>query len=70
MIWWEAEGVGSNTIVVTLMDPDNGSELIELVRNTGTGQIGGAQIVYGNMGTFYLKVEGPDAGWQIWIKQQ
>ena len=70
MIEWEAEGQGANMIKVTLMDPNDGSELIELINDSGTGQIGGINLVVGNMGDFYLKIEGPDSGWSIWIRQQ
>ena len=70
LIEWEARGAGPNSIVVTLMDPYNGSELIELVSDSGTGQVGGVNLVWGSMGTFYLKIEGPEAAWKIWIRQQ
>ena len=70
LIEWEAEGTGPNSIIVTLMDPDSRTEVNEVVSDTGTGQIGGVNLVFGNMGTFYLKVEGPDDGWKIWITQQ
>jgi len=70
VIDWVAEGTGPNSMVVTLMDPDNDSELLEIVSKTGNGQLGESSLIWGSMGTFYLKVEGPDAGWQIWIKQQ
>ncbi|MCH8116382.1 MAG: hypothetical protein IIB25_13000 [Chloroflexi bacterium] len=70
MIEWEAEGTGPNSIVVTLMDPDNGSEILEIVSDSGTGQVGGVNLVWGSMGTFYLKIEGPEAAWKIWIRQQ
>ena len=70
LIEWEARGAGQNSIVVTLMDPYNGSELLELVSDSDAGQIGGVNLVWGSMGTFYLKVEGPDDGWKIWITQQ
>lgn len=52
------------------MDPNDDSELIVLVDGSGTGQIGGTELVYGNMGTFYLKIEGPDDDWSVWIRQQ
>ncbi len=70
LIWWEAEGTGPNSIVVTLMDPDTQTEITELISDSGTGQIGGANLFWANMGTFYLKIEGPDAGWKVWITQQ
>ncbi|MCZ6538526.1 MAG: hypothetical protein O6922_01700 [Chloroflexi bacterium] len=70
LIEWEAHGAGQNSIVVTLMAPDNGSELLELVSDSGTGQIGGVNLVWGSMGAFYLKVEGPDTGWNVWVRQQ
>jgi len=69
-IEWEAEGSGPNTITVTLMDPDSYTEVNVIVSDTGTAQIGGVNLVVGNIGTFYLMVEGPDAGWKIWITQQ
>ena len=69
LIEWAAEGTGANAIVVTLMDPDSNTEVNVIISDTGTGQIGGVNLVVGNMGTFYLKVEGPDAGWKIWIRQ-
>ncbi len=70
VIEWEAEGVGANSITVTLMDPESRTEIIELVSDSGTGQIGGINLVVGNMGTFFLKVEGPESGWTIWVRQQ
>jgi len=70
MIEWEAEGVGANTITVMLMDPEDNSEIIEIVNASGTGQIGGAIPVVGNMGTFFLRVAGSESGWKIWIRQQ
>ncbi|MBN4064272.1 hypothetical protein JYU04_00895 [Dehalococcoides mccartyi] len=70
MIEWVAEGVGANSITVTLMDPDSKTEIIELVSDSGTGQIGGVKLVVGNLGVFYLKVDGPASGWTIWITQQ
>jgi hypothetical protein len=30
----------------------------------------GTELVYGNMVTFYLRVEGPESGWSIWVSQQ
>ena len=57
-------------MAVTLMDPGNDTELLEIVSKTGNGQLGETSLIWGSMGTFYLKVEGPDAGWQIVIKQQ
>ena len=38
LIEWVAEGVGANSITVTLMDPESRTELIELVSDTGIGQ--------------------------------
>ena len=70
MLEWEAQGVGANTIIVTLMDPNDDSGLIEIVNDSGTGQIGGINLVVGNMGTFFLRIEGPESGWSIWIRQQ
>ncbi|MDP6668134.1 MAG: hypothetical protein QF357_12190 [Dehalococcoidia bacterium] len=70
VIEWVAEGIGPNSITVTLWDPEGRIELIEVISDTGTGQIGGTNLVVGNMGTFYLLVEGPEAGWTIWIRQQ
>jgi hypothetical protein len=52
------------------MDPDTQTEITELISDSGTGQLGGAYLFWANMGTFYLKIEGPDAGWKIWITQQ
>ena len=52
------------------MDPDELTEIVELVSDSGTGQIGGANLFWANMGTLYLKIDGPDAGWKIWITQQ
>ncbi len=70
IIWWEAEGTGPNSIVVTLMDPDSQTAITEIISVSGTGQIGGAKLFWANMGTFYLKIEGPEAGWEVWITQQ
>ena len=70
VIEWEAQGVGANTITAMLVDPEDGSELIEIVNDSGTGQIGGINLVVGNMGTFFLRIEGPESGWSIWIRQQ
>ncbi len=70
MIEWETQGEGSNSITVTLMDPESRTEVNEIVTDVGSGPLGGVNLVWGNMGTFYLKVEGPDAGWKIWIRQQ
>jgi hypothetical protein len=62
-------GTGANSIKVTLMDPESRTDVNVIVDDSGTGQIGGANLVQGNMGTFYLLVEGPDTGWEIWIYQ-
>jgi hypothetical protein len=70
VIEWEAQGVGVNTITVTLMDPNDDSGLIDIVNDSGTGQIGGINLVVGNIGTFFLRIEDPDSGWKIWNRQQ
>ncbi|MCI0833996.1 MAG: hypothetical protein J4O01_07885 [Chloroflexi bacterium] len=70
IIDWVAEGTGPNSMVVTLMDPDNGSVVLEIVSKSGNGQLGESALIWGSMGTFYLQVEGPDAGWTIRITQQ
>ena len=70
LIEWESEGTGPNSIIVSLMAPDNREEIREIVNDTGTGQIGGAKLVIGNLGRFFLHIEGPQAGWKIWITQQ
>lgn len=70
VIEWEAEGSGANSINVSLMDPLTKGEIIELVADSGTGQIGGINLVVGNIGTFFLRIDGPEAGWKIWIRQQ
>ena len=70
VIEWEAQGEGANTNTAMLVDPEYGSELIELINDSGTGQIGGINLVVGNMGTFFLRIEDPDSGWKIWIRQQ
>jgi len=70
LIEWDAKGQGANSITVTLMDPESKTAVNELVSDSGTGDIGGVNLVVGNLGTFYLKVEGPESGWTIWITQQ
>jgi|GEM_PF-1970951 hypothetical protein len=69
LVEWEAKGTAANSIEIFLMDPESGTEVNMIVDDSGTGQIGGANLVQGNIGTFYLRVEGPDAGWEIWIYQ-
>lgn len=69
IIEWEAEGSGSNTMNVTLKDPESDTVVNNIVDDSGTGQIGGANLVKGNMGTFFLLVEGPEEGWTVWIYQ-
>ena len=69
IIEWVAEGTGANSINVTLKDPESDTEVNNLVDDSGTGQIGGAKLVPGNLGTFFMLVEGPEAGWTIWIYQ-
>ncbi|MEE8046002.1 MAG: hypothetical protein V3T49_04105 [Dehalococcoidia bacterium] len=69
IIEWEAEGTGPNILNVTLMDPHSDTVVNGIVDDSGTGQIGGANLVPGNMGSFYLLVEGPEEGWTIWIYQ-
>ena len=70
LIEWVSEGNGPNTIVVSLMAPDNREEIREIVNDTGTGQIGGVNLVIGNLGSFFLHIEGPQGEWKIWITQQ
>jgi len=70
VIEWESDGTGFNSIIVRLMAPDNRLEIREIVNDTGTGQIGGANLIVGNLGRFFLRVEGPGADWKIWITQQ
>ena len=70
LVEWQSEGTGPNSITVSLMDPDNGSEVNMIVDQSGTGELGGVNLVLGNTGTFYLHVEGPEAGWTVWIQQQ
>lgn len=69
VIEWDAKGPGANSIVVTLYDPETGEALNEIINDSGTGDIGGVNLVPGNKGTFYLRVEGPETGWTIWIRQ-
>jgi len=69
VIEWEAQGTGTNTITVMLVDPEDGAEFIEIVNDSRTGQIGGSKLVVGNKGTFFLRVEGPESGWKTWIRQ-
>lgn len=50
------------------MDEDNDELLDDIVSDTGSGPLGGATLVYGNMGTFYVSVSGTDSDWTIWIR--
>ena len=70
LVEWDAKGTESHAVVLTLMDPDGDIELLELVSDSGTGQIGGLIWVVGNMGKFYVRVEGAEADWTIWIRLQ
>jgi hypothetical protein len=70
LIEWETKGVGANTITVSLMDPESSTEVKELVNDSGTGEIGGVNLVIGNLGTFYLHIEGPVEGWTVSVRQQ
>jgi hypothetical protein len=70
VIEWDAKGQGANSIVVTLMDSDSRTEIIELISDSGTGDIGGVNLVVGNIGRFFLRIEGSEVGWTIWIRQQ
>ncbi len=67
-IEWLSEGTGPYTFVMTLMDADGNVEIVELVSDSGNGPLGGVVFIFGNMGTFYLRVEGPEAGWTIWVR--
>jgi len=57
-------------MVLTLMDPDGDIELLELVSDSGFGQVGGLTWVQGNMGKYYVRVEGAEGAWTIWIRPQ
>lgn len=70
VVEWDARGTGSNAVVLTLMDPDGDIELVELVSDSGTGQVGGLIWVHGNMGKYYVRVEGAEAEWTIRIRSQ
>ena len=52
---------------VTLKVPGSDTVVNNIVDDSGTGQIGGASLVKGNMGTFFLLVEGSEEGWTVWI---
>jgi hypothetical protein len=54
---------------VTLKDPESDTVVNNIIDDSGTSQIGGANLVKGNMGTFFLLVEGPEEGWTVWIYQ-
>tara|TARA_B100000470_G_C19662152_1_gene333612 strand:+ start:371 stop:550 length:180 start_codon:yes stop_codon:yes gene_type:complete len=54
---------------VTLKVPGSDTVVNNIVDDSGTGQIGGANLVKGNMGTFFLLVEGSEEGWTVWIYQ-
>ncbi len=49
-------------VYTLLVDPEDGSELIEIVSDSGTGQIGGINLVVVNTGTFFLRIERPESG--------
>jgi hypothetical protein len=65
---WQVKGEGPNTFTVWLVDADGDVLLSQLFSETGTGQIGGVHFVYGNMGTFYLRVQGTMTDWTFWIR--
>lgn len=51
------------------MESVDSTEILEIVNATDSGPIWGINWVVGNMGRFYLRVEGPEEGWTIWIRQ-
>ncbi len=67
-IEWQVDGTGINSVVLTLMDADGDAELAEIISDTGSGPLGGVTLIFGNMGTFYVKVEGTEADWTIWVR--
>lgn len=70
VVEWDAWGAGSSAVVLTLMDPDGDIEVVELVSDSGSGQVGGLTWVHGNMGKFYVRVEGVEGDWEIWVRPQ
>ena len=70
VVEWDIRGIGSRAMVLTLMDPDGNIELVELVSDSGTGRVGGLTWVHSNMGKYYVRVEGAEADWTIWIRPQ
>ncbi|MDA1279749.1 MAG: hypothetical protein O3B95_06850 [Chloroflexi bacterium] len=67
---WDVRGTGSNSISVRLFDATGPYEMHELMSDSGTGQLGGATLIYGVVGKIFLRVEGPKDDWTLWIRQQ
>jgi hypothetical protein len=70
---WDAIGTGPQNKVFTLMDPDGDIEVLELVSDSGSGQLGGLVWIHGNMGKFYVRFEGfegAEDSWTVWISPQ